>query len=232
MSIVSAWTGAVTLKIAVDRLGAVDDLAGKSGRFTSPSSLDAVHRLRRASDAVLVGVSTVARDNPSLTVRRVPCEGAQPLRVVVDPKGRSPPESTLFTDGERTVVFATDASRFSAGGDECSVERLAEVGPGGLPGLLDTLQHNYGVKHLMVEGGPYTARAFLEKQLVDRVVLVRAPVEFSIPVPSLIDDDLLTAAGLTLHSQRDVEGDATDMWTRGSTPPIWDCLLDGAGICA
>ncbi len=39
-------------------------------RFTSSESLDAAHRLRRDLDAVLVGVETVVRDNPSLTVRR------------------------------------------------------------------------------------------------------------------------------------------------------------------
>ena len=62
----------VTLKIAMDQNGAVDDLGDKAERFTSPASLDAVHRLRRHCDAVLVGASTVARDDPSLTVRRVP----------------------------------------------------------------------------------------------------------------------------------------------------------------
>ena len=76
----------VTLKLAMDRQGAVDDLSNSSYRFTSPESLDAVHRLRRASDAVLVGVNTVIRDDPSLTVRRVPLVpgAAQPLRVVLD----------------------------------------------------------------------------------------------------------------------------------------------------
>ena len=80
----------VTLKIAMDRNGAVDDLGDKAERFTSPASLDAVHRLRRHCDAVLVGASTVARDDPSLTVRRVPLapRTAQPLRVVL---GRAPP---------------------------------------------------------------------------------------------------------------------------------------------
>ena len=54
------------------RFGAVDDLGGKSGRFTSPASLDCVHRLRRGSDAVLVGVSTVAprREWPAEVLRR------------------------------------------------------------------------------------------------------------------------------------------------------------------
>ena len=101
----------VTLKIAVDENGAVDDLGMKSKRFTSPASLDAVHRLRRDSDAVLVGVGTVIRDDPSLTVRRVemPTGRAQPVRVVLDPSLRMPGSSTLLRDGHRTMVLCDSA---------------------------------------------------------------------------------------------------------------------------
>ena len=97
----------VTLKIAMDRNGAVDDLGDKAERFTSPASLDAVHRLRRHCDAVLVGASTVARDDPSLTVRRVPLapRTAQPLRVVL---GSAPADAGLLNDGLETVLFSKD----------------------------------------------------------------------------------------------------------------------------
>ncbi|KAH8076305.1 hypothetical protein JL721_298 [Aureococcus anophagefferens] len=110
LPVAQAWSGHVTLKVAVDRFGAVDDLGGKSGRFTSPASLDCVHRLRRGSDAVLVGVSTVARDDPSLTVRRVdPVDGAQPLRVVLDPNGRAPRRCSPTASRRRSSPGATSA---------------------------------------------------------------------------------------------------------------------------
>ena len=152
----------VTLKLALDRNGAVDDLGDKAERFTSPASLDAVHRLRRHCDAVLVGASTVARDDPSLTVRRVPLapRTAQPLRVVL---GRAPAEAGLLNDGLETVVFSKDD--------------LDGTGAAALPGVLRTLRQR-GVSHLMVEGGPQTARYFLSAGLVDRAIVVRAPVAF------------------------------------------------------
>ena len=222
LPVAQAWSGHVTLKVAVDRFGAVDDLGGKSGRFTSPASLDCVHRLRRGSDAVLVGVSTVARDDPSLTVRRVdPVDGAQPLRVVLDPNGRAPRDATLLTDGLPTAVFSR--------GDFGAVDPAVTLEPfGELPTMLDALERDHGVAHLMVEGGPFTARKFLAAGLVDRAVIVRAPVVFERPVPSGIDAALLRGAGLAFHSRRDVGGDDTHTWTRPGAAPIWAMLLDGA----
>ena len=100
----------ITLKIALDSTGAAADLAAdKSDRFTCSESLDMVHRLRRDSDAVLVGRNTIQVDNPSLTVRRgVMCE-RQPLRVVLDPSLKlivqDGGDYVVFHDGLQTVVY-------------------------------------------------------------------------------------------------------------------------------
>ncbi|KAH8076304.1 hypothetical protein JL721_297 [Aureococcus anophagefferens] len=94
--------------------------------------------------------------------------------------------------------------------------------------MLDALERDHGVAHLMVEGGPFTARKFLAAGLVDRAVVVRAPVVFERPVPSGIDAALLRGAGLAFHSRRDVGGDDTHTWTRPGAAPIWAMLLDGA----
>ena len=97
----------VTLKMAFDENWAVaDDAEIISERFTSPSSLDLVHRLRRDSDAVVVGRSTVQRDNCTLTVRCVPSPKKQPVRVVVDPNlSLLDGVYALFQDGLETIVY-------------------------------------------------------------------------------------------------------------------------------
>lgn len=178
---VATWHGEVTLKLAVDRYGAVDDLAGKSERFTSSVSLDAVHRLRRACDAVLVGVNTIIRDDPSLTVRRV-TSCRQPLRVVIDPSGRTPRRAKVVDDCQApTVFFCRNQADF---GSAVAVEDWPNANP--LDALLTTLQYKYDVRHLMVEGGPATARGFLASCLIDRAIIIRAPVEFKQPLPSRV----------------------------------------------
>jgi len=202
-----SWTGEVTVKVAIDLNGGVDDLIGKAERFTSAVSLDAVHRLRRHCDAVLVGVGTVIRDDPSLTVRRVECTD-QPLRVVIDPNNRAPPNSKLFTDGFNTVHFGSSQEPWI-----------------NLHSALATLEAKYDVKHLMIEGGPCTIGEFFHHKLVDRAIIIRAPLEFSQPVPSGIDIHLLQDAGLTFHSSRLWDTDTITYWTKQQHDySIWNTL--------
>ncbi|MDQ7082788.1 MAG: bifunctional diaminohydroxyphosphoribosylaminopyrimidine deaminase/5-amino-6-(5-phosphoribosylamino)uracil reductase RibD [Aquificota bacterium] len=65
----------VTLKLAQTLDGKIATLRGESKWITSLQSRKYAHRLRAEASAVLVGINTVIRDNPSLTV-----EGTFPLR--------------------------------------------------------------------------------------------------------------------------------------------------------
>ena len=167
----------VTVKLAVDKNGSVDDRSQAAGRFTSEGCLDAVHQLRKECDAILVGVETIIRDNPSLNIRRVPSE-RQPLRVVIDPNGRIPQDANVLTDGEETIVLSDDFSN--------------------LPALLNRLG-DMEIQRLMVEGGPVTIKHFLNAGLVDEFYLVQAAAEHQTPYPSGIDAQIITAAGLSLN---------------------------------
>lgn len=77
----------VVLKLAATMDGRTAAPDGSSRWITGEAAREDVHRLRAASDAVLVGAGTVRADDPQLTVRAVPTE-RQPLRVVL---GHAPP---------------------------------------------------------------------------------------------------------------------------------------------
>jgi riboflavin biosynthesis pyrimidine reductase len=125
----------VTLKMAFDRSpvwGVADLSEAKSERFTSPASLELVHRLRRLSDCVLVGKGTVERDNCTLTVRRVPLtkdRPRQPVRVVLDPalslvNNHAQRQYEIFQDGLATIIYYSTSSGFdNTITKECEIKR-------------------------------------------------------------------------------------------------------------
>ncbi len=143
----------VLLKAAIDAHGRIDgDPALPAERFSSEASLGLVHELRADSMAILVGINTVIRDNPSLTVRG-PDIGPRdsPLRVVIDPNCRVPGDSGLLTDGAAPtlLVHCTDQGAID---DAPHVERMVLTDDDGeLPvsRILDMLGDR-GIQSLLV----------------------------------------------------------------------------------
>lgn len=231
--------------MAFDGQGGVADLSQtKAERFTCSESLDMVHRLRRESDAVVVGRKTVEVDDCTLTVRRVPLppHRRQPLRVVVDPHRQlNVSQYQIATDGLETLIYSHDATldaiqttTYSSYKDE----NFPNVLWIGLPSdrkqrqqqqtkdqqqqcsrlsaqdILHDLKYHQGLDHIMIEGGPATVRQFLQERLVDRAILVYAPIQFQIPVPSNITHGTLQAAGLKLIREGTLGVDRVEYWSR------------------
>ena len=169
----------VTVKLALDANGSVDDRAAESQRFTSMGCLEKVHELRRDCDAVLVGVETVNRDDPLLTVRMVPTS-RQPLRVVLDPNGRVNPQATLLKDAEGVMLVQSDFTNLTS--------------------LLNQLG-DQNIQRVLVEGGPSTVHRFLDEHLVDELFLVHSEAVHRQPVPSNLDHSVLSKAGLRLADE-------------------------------
>ena len=144
----------VLWKVASTLDGRVAAADGTSRWVSGPDARAEVHRLRAGCDAVLVGSGTALLDDPQLTVRDadgVPAD-RQPLRVVLDRRGRLP-ETARVLDG----AAPTHVSRAGT-----PAELLAEL-------------FERDVRRVMLEGGPTLAAAFLRAGLVDEVVLHVAP---------------------------------------------------------
>lgn len=156
-----------------------------------------LHRLRAAVDAVLVGATTVTRDNPQLTVRAVP--GENPVRVVLDPRARIPVTSRVLQSSEaRTLWLVNRAAEVpSRVGDHVEVVRLpasAASHSGEADGAADTSVDPAAVlrvvrEHvsgsILVEGGGKSVSAFLSAGLLDRLFLTVAPVLIGDGVPGV-----------------------------------------------
>src|SRR5690606_8428396 len=98
-------------KYAATRDGRSAAADGSSMWITSEAARMDVHAHRCTVDAVIVGVGTVLADNPQLTARNLR-DGSlaikQPLRVVVDSAGRTPPDARV-RDGSAPTWIATAA---------------------------------------------------------------------------------------------------------------------------
>jgi len=172
----------VTVKFAMSLDGKIATRTGDSRWITSETSRRLVHRLRKETDAVMVGVNTVRRDDPQLTAR-LPSGTArarQPLRIVVDSRGTMPLSARLLREPGETIVAVTPAASkevqhalANAGAD------VLEVAAEGESVHLDTLLRRLGqrdITSVLVEGGGQLIASLIEQQQAHKVMAFIAPV--------------------------------------------------------
>lgn len=165
----------VTLKLALSLDGAVVDASRERGWLTGPRARKAVHFMRARADAIGIGIGTALADDPQLTVREAPAPRVVPTRVVFDRAARLPLDSQLVkTAGTNPVIVlaagrsaSREAALAAAGVDVIRAEDIA--------GALVALRQK-GVRHLLVEGGAVVASALMAASMVDRLIIIQAPV--------------------------------------------------------
>ena len=170
----------VTLKFAQTLDGRIAAADGSTTRISSPPSLKLAHKLRATHDAILVGVSTIIKDNPQLTTRLV--KGRNPLRVILDSTLRIPLTAKVLQnqDKAKTLVAATPraAKQKLAALQKMGIEVLTvppdKDGTVDLKNLLKTLGER-NITSLLVEGGGAVITSFLRLHLVDKLVVIIAP---------------------------------------------------------
>ena len=169
----------VTIHYAQTIDGRIATRTGDARWVSGESSLRLAHELRASHDAVMVGIGTVLKDDPRLTVRLVP--GTSPVRVIVDSKLRIPRTSNVLRDTSvRTLVATTPFASAAA------ARRVNETGaevleiPADIDGdvdlrlLLERLR-GLGIASVLVEGGRGIITSILRGRLVDRLTVCIAP---------------------------------------------------------
>jgi diaminohydroxyphosphoribosylaminopyrimidine deaminase/5-amino-6-(5-phosphoribosylamino)uracil reductase len=169
----------VVWKVASTLDGRVAAADGSSRWITGPEARAEVHRLRAGCDAVLVGSGTALADDPQLTVRDADGRTVerQPLRVVLDRRGRVPATARVHDDAAPTHV--------SRAADPAAL--LAEL-------------YDRDVRRVLLEGGPTLAAAFLAAGLVDEAVVHLAPQLLGAGA-ALVGDLGITTITSALHLQ-------------------------------
>jgi riboflavin-specific deaminase-like protein len=154
--------------------GCIATASGDSYYVTGPDNVVHLHRLRALCDAVVVGASTIERDDPLLTVRHV--EGDNPLRVIIDPRRRLGAHARVFGDDAETLLVYGDDSPCASEHAAADVIALPlHDGRLDLEALLAELGSR-GCRAVFVEGGGATVSAFVEASLLDRLQIAIAPL--------------------------------------------------------
>jgi len=171
----------VILKIAESLDGKIATKTGESRWITGATSRRVSHMLRSHVDAILVGINTVIKDNPALTVR-LSCALRQPLRVILDSSLRTPLASQVLNDDGRTLIFcSTRASerKINQLKKKKSVTEIVKV-PSHSSGRLDLRKVLYElykrqIQTLLVEGGSEVYGSFIDEKLADEVFFFISP---------------------------------------------------------
>lgn len=172
----------VTLKGAISLDGKVATKTGESRWITSEKSRNLVHKLRNIYDAVIVGVGTVIKDDPLLTTRGIK-NSRNPIRIIVDSRLSIPLNSKIVESAKNmnipTIIYTTSLALSS---------KIKELSSYGLEVViteekdekvnLSSLLKNLGereISSLLLEGGPTLNDAFLQEDLIDKVLIFINP---------------------------------------------------------
>jgi diaminohydroxyphosphoribosylaminopyrimidine deaminase/5-amino-6-(5-phosphoribosylamino)uracil reductase len=164
----------ITYKAAVSADGRTAAAASGPRWISSEESRALVHEMRAESGAVMVGSGTALADDPLLTARDCdPPAERQPLRVVLDRRGRLPAGSQLVRTASSEAPVLVFRAPGAGGVSAPDVEVVECDGPGDVLGELGRRR----IAWVLLEGGATVATALLDAGLVDRVAVFEAPVE-------------------------------------------------------
>ncbi len=171
----------VHLKIAQSLDGRIATTVGNSQWITNQNALERVHKLRSEYDAVLVGINTVIKDDPALTVRKV--RGRNPYRIVLDDQLNIPDTAKLISDGlqNKTLILTVQPI------DHPRARELSHKGvqvvsivpdDEGRIDLTAALKHlaDLRIESILVEGGGTVFTSFIRQKLFDKISFFIAPM--------------------------------------------------------
>jgi len=114
----------VTIKAALSLDGKMAAASGDSRWISCQESRYFVQNLRAEHDAILVGINTILKDDPELTLRLEEASGKKWQRVVLDAYLRLPAEARILKNSEGGLVIILPEERFRRTGRPSSDKKV------------------------------------------------------------------------------------------------------------
>lgn len=172
----------VTLKIAQTLDGKIADRNYRSRWITNKTSRELVYKLRSYYDAILVGATTVIKDNPELTTHSKKMRN--PIRIILDGNFNCSSKATVFNDNKsKTLLIITKhAGKLNAKKKIILKDKgvnIIELGgnsDGQIPtNKLLTYLGKLGISSILVEGGANIFSRFIRENTTDKLLMFIAP---------------------------------------------------------
>jgi diaminohydroxyphosphoribosylaminopyrimidine deaminase/5-amino-6-(5-phosphoribosylamino)uracil reductase len=160
----------VIAKYAMTIDGQIATQEGDSHWITSEEARERVHILRSQVDAIMVGIGTVLADNPHLTVR-LKTPSRQPLRVIIDPYGRTPPEAHVRRDGHPTLFITLPGYGQSLSAPNVSVWEMGKNKTIPMREVFERLGKEKRISSVLVEGGGRLLYRCLHEDTIDKLLV-------------------------------------------------------------
>ncbi len=174
----------VIINAAMSVDGKIALVGGKRIRISDEEDFRRVHEMRSLVDAILVGINTILKDDPKLTVKEKYVKNARnPVRIVLDSKLRIPQGAKVLNDMAKTIIATTeDAPQRDINAEiiRCGKKRVD------LKCLLKELWRR-GIRSVMVEGGGTVIHSFLREGLVDELNVFVGSIVIGGQAPTLAE---------------------------------------------
>ncbi len=167
----------VIINCAMSADGKIALPSRKQMRISCEEDIKRMHQLRNECDAVLVGVGTILADDPKLTVKKKYVDHLkQPLRVVLDSSGRTPPHALVLNNAAKTLIITAKGREKAFKGQQIEVAGI-DVDENGLIDVKKAgeMLFQRGVRKLLVEGGGTVIWNFLKNKVVDDLFIYIGP---------------------------------------------------------
>lgn len=171
----------VSLKAALSLDGKMATKEFSAEWISSSQTREYTQLLRGEHDAILIGVNTLLKDNPRLTLRHPSWRGKKQSRIILDPDLRIPINSRILstTSMGKIIIFTKKA----AASHKATLLKKAGVEVISLPSsgkhinlkrvLLWLGQHE--ISSVLVEGGGRMHTSFLDQRLADKIFISLSP---------------------------------------------------------
>lgn len=136
---------------------------GKPFWITGKASKQLVHKWRSEEQAILVGTTTVLKDNPQLTTRL--WEGNSPVRVILDQNLKIKKEAAVLDGTIKTIVLTSyNQADFP---DLKNVYFETVAFDHNLAQHICDMLYKHQIQSVIIEGGAQTLQTFIEANLWD-----------------------------------------------------------------